>query len=130
MDQFNAVCFVFEHFACSFKIYERERSYVIGIEKLTQDLENSFINEMFSTTGSPSKRYLRTARLTRLAEVVLKFLYILASATAARDFTNISCDFTVETLFANGCVYLRKMQNSIDNLQDNVYIIAKTAAVR
>ena len=31
---------------------------------------------------------------------------ILASATAAHDFTNISCDFTVETLFANGCVYL------------------------
>ena len=53
---------------------------------------------------------------------------ILASATAAHDFTNISCDFTVETLFANGCVYLWEIQNSIDNLQDNVNIIAKTAA--
>ena len=106
MDQFNAVCFVFENSACSFKIYEREGSHVLGVEKLTQDLENSFINELFSTTGSPSKRYLRLARMTRLAEVVLKFLYILASATAAHDLTNILCDFTVEILFANGCVYL------------------------
>ena len=106
MDQFNAVCFVFENSACSFKIYKREGSHVLGVEKLTQDLENSFINELFSTTGSPPKRYLRLARLTRLAEVVLKFLYILASATAAHDLTNISCDFTVEILFANGCGYL------------------------
>ena len=36
MDQFDAVCFVFENSACFFKIYEREGRHVLGVEKLTR----------------------------------------------------------------------------------------------
>ena len=52
---------------------------MIGVEKLTQDLENSFIDELFSTTGIPSETYLRSARLTSLAHVILKFLLMVQS---------------------------------------------------